>query len=225
METINIGQIKCACVLNQTSKRVVYMIYPSVSVFTEEWIREQAEKCGCSIVMVYVGFNDWDNLLTPWPAPGVPKGCPPFKGEASKFNETLTEQVIPEAENALGISDVEERDLIGVSLGGLFTLWQWMQFDTFHSIGCLSGSFWYEGFLDWFDSHTIPEKNGKTFFLLGMQEPKASVKAFQSVGDDTEAIVEKLKGAGIKVDFQWVPGDHFANPLQRAELALQSFCN
>lgn len=220
MKTININNLKCACVANDGSKRVVYMIYPSVSVFTEDWLREQSEKYGCSIVMVYVGFNDWDNLLTPWPATGVPQGTDPFKGEAARFNQVLTEQVVPEAEKALGIADIEERDLIGVSLGGLFTLWQWMQFDTFRSIGCLSGSFWYEGFLNWFEEQPVPQKSGKAFFLLGTEEPKASVKAFQSVGDKTEAIVARLKSAGVTVEFEWVAGDHFANPIQRAEQAL-----
>lgn len=221
MNIINIGNLKCAYLANTASKRVVYMIYPSVSVFTEDWLRKQATKCGCSIVIVYVGFNDWDNLLTPWPAPGVPKGSDSFKGEAPKFNQVLINSVIPEAEKALGIAEVEERDLIGVSLGGLFTLWQWMQFDTFHSIGCLSGSFWYEGFLDWIKQYPLPKKSGKAFFLLGTEEPKASVKAFQTVGDNTEAIVARLKSDGIPVEFEWVAGDHFANPLQRAEQALE----
>lgn len=220
MKTINIENLRCVCVPNEKSKRVVYMIYPSVSVFTEDWLEEQAAKCDCSIVMVYVGFNDWDDLLTPWPAPGVPKGCPPFKGEASELNRILTDKVIPEAEKALCISDVHERDLVGVSLGGLFTLWQWMQFKTFRAIGCLSGSFWYQGFLDWFDRLAIPKRDGKAFFLLGTEEPKASVKAFQSVGNNTEAIVSRLKTAGIPVEFEWVSGDHFANPLPRAEQAL-----
>lgn len=220
MKTINIENLKCVCMPYGGSKRVVYMIYPSVSVFTEDWLREQAEKCSCSIVMVYVGFNDWDNLLTPWPAPGVPKSSAPFKGEATEFNNLLTERIIPEAEKALGISEIDERDMIGVSLGGLFTLWQWMQFDTFCSIGCLSGSFWYDGFLDWFEDRRVPQKPGKAFFLLGTDEPKASVKAFRIVGDNTEAIVDRLKSAGIHVEFEWVSGDHFANPLQRAEKAL-----
>lgn len=223
MKTINIENLKCACVPNEGSKRVVYMIYPSVSVFTEDWLQEQSEKCGCSIVIIYVGFNDWDNLLTPWAAPGVPKNSPAFKGEAAEFNQLLIERVIPVAEKALSISDIEERDLIGVSLGGLFTLWQWMQFDTFRSIGCLSGSFWYEGFLDWFDKQPVPQKSGKAFFLLGTDEPKASVKAFQTVGKNTEAIVARLKSAGIPVEFEWVQGDHFANPVQRAEQALKYF--
>lgn len=222
MNIIEVEKLKCVCMPYEASKRVVYMIYPMMSVFTEEWLKEQTQNYRCSIVMVYVSFDDWDNYLTPWPEPGVPEGCPPFMGEAAEFYRILTGKVINEAETAMGISDVEERDLIGVSLGGLFTLWQWMQFDVFRSIGCLSGSFWYNGFMEWFDSCKMPRKDGKAFFLLGTEEPKAKVKAFQSVGLNTEAIVAELKTLGINVDFQWVSGDHFADPIQRAELALGS---
>ncbi|MDE6638872.1 MAG: hypothetical protein K2K32_11640 [Muribaculaceae bacterium] len=41
-------------------------------------------------------------------------------------------------------------------MSGLFALWQWMVCDTFRNIASLSGSFWYEGFMEWMKSRTIP---------------------------------------------------------------------
>lgn len=172
--------------------------------------------------MVYVAGDDWDNYLTPWAAPGVPRGSAPFKGLADEFNRTLITEVIPEAEKTMGMNDVSERDLVGVSLAGLFTLWQWVQFNTFHSIACLSGSFWYEGFIKWFIAQPAPQKIGKAFFLLGREEPQSRVKAFKSVGQNTEIIVDRLRTDGISVNFKWVTGDHFSNPTERAETALDA---
>lgn len=220
IEKIQTANLECALVRNPESSRVAYLIYPQVPGFVGQWLERTAAWADVSIVVVNVPLEDWEKMLTPWKAPAVPKGSLPFEGKAPEFLTTLQKEILPECEEALDLPNVEKRDLIGVSLGGLFTLWQWMQCDIFDSIGCLSGSFWYEGFLKWFDAHAVPLKSGRAYFLLGTQEPLAKVKAFQSVGTNTEAIVTRLKSCGIDTEFQWVPGDHFANPVVRAEHAF-----
>lgn len=220
VEKIKIEDLQCDCVRNTDSLRVVYMIYPLGVGFSEDWLETQAEHNTCSIVAIYVPFDKWNDYLTPWPEPGETRKAQPFAGEGSTFLRTIQTEVIPKAEEVLGIKDVAERDLIGVSLGGLFTLWEWMECDTFRSIACLSGSFWYMGFIDWFSKQTIPHKQGKAFFLLGTEEPKSHIKAYRSVGVNTEEIVTDLKKAGIDTTFEWVPGNHFANPMERAERAF-----
>lgn len=201
------------------------MIYPKVDVFSADWLDKMSSLYGVSIIIVYIAPEDWDNVLTPWTATGVPKGSQPFEGDASEFYKTLREIIIPKVENTFSLTNISQRDLIGVSLAGLFTLWQWMQFDAFTSIGCLSGSFWYSGFLDWFENRNIPQKVGKAYFLLGIEEPKAKVKEYQSVGVNTEAIVKRLEAEGIECRFDWVTGNHFSNPAQRAEKALEYLLN
>ena len=163
---------------------------------------------------------DWETVFSPWPAKGVPKGSPDFKGKSPEFLDALEQSVIPKVEYALGISESVERTLIGVSMSGLFALWQWMLCDVFKNIASLSGSFWYEGFLEWFRSQPIPKKIGDAFFLLGDQESKSKVKAFNSVGAATQTIVDIIKEAGIKVVYESVPGDHFSNPIPRLNAAF-----
>ena len=220
IRNIKIEEISCACVPNNESTRVVYMIYPLIEGFKEDWLEAQARKNKYSLVVVYVPPEKWNDYLTPWPEPGETPDAPPFAGEGEKFLKILQDEIIPQAEKVLGINNVSERDLVGVSLGGLFTLWQWMTNSTFRSIACLSGSFWYVGFMEWFDRQTIPHKQGEAYFLLGTEEPKANVKAYRPVGVNTENIVAAFKRAGIGTTLDWVPGNHFANPLQRAEKAL-----
>ena len=221
IKNIRIEDISCVCVPNNASTRIVFMIYPDINGFTEDWLEEQASKKRCSLVVVYVPIDQWNDYLTPWPAPGETRNAEPFAGEGSFFLKILQEEIVPQSEKTIGLKDVRERDLVGVSLGGLFTLWQWLKCDTFDSIACLSGSFWYMDFMEWFDKQTIPSKQGKAYFLLGTEEPKANIKAYRSVGVNTENIVGALKKAGINTTFDWVPGNHFANPVQRAEKALE----
>ena len=225
VKEIEIGGLKCDCVPYAESERVAYMIYPEIVPFEKKWINEMSEKYKVPIIVIYIPADGWNDMLTPWAEPGETPDSPPFAGHASETLRIIQEKVIPAAEKSIGLSHVEERDLIGVSLSGLFTLWQWMICDTFKSIASLSGSFWYPGFLEWFNKQPLSSKSGKAYFLLGVKEPKAWIKAYRSVGVNTESIVKRLESSGISTTFQWVPGDHFADNLGRAEDALKALYN
>lgn len=220
MKKINIAGFDCHVAVNPESDKIVYLIYPALVPFEDDWLERNASQRKVTLAAVYVPADNWNDALTPWPEPGEAKGCPPFAGESAKFLKTLQEKILPEVEKLPGLKDNLIRDIMGVSLGGLFTLWQWMECDTFRSIACLSGSFWYVGFLEWFEKQPVPEKTGKAYFLLGEEEPHSHVKAFQSVGENTEAIVKRLKDSGIETEFEWVPGNHFSRPVHRAEKGL-----
>ncbi len=187
------------------------------------WIEPAAEKYGVTIVVV-TGM-DWQNVFSPWPAPGVPKGTADFEGDSPAFLAILQQKLIPAVETALGISTDVERTLVGVSMSGLFALWQWMMCDTFRNIASLSGSFWYKGFVDWMKERPVPAKTGKAYFLLGNQESRSNVKAFNSVGEDTAQIVTLLRDAGIDVEFRSVPGNHYSDPIPRLNSAFEALYN
>ena len=221
-KTFETDSLKCVCVAPEDAKHVVYMIYPEMSVFSERWLGDRASKYRCAICMLEVPGDRWNDWLTPWPEPGEAPGEPPFAGKAEEFLAIIIDRVIPFVEKELMMQEVVERDLIGVSLGGLFTLWQWAECDLFNSIGSLSGSFWYEGFVEWFEKQTFTGKTGKAYFLLGTEEPKSKVKAFQTVGKNTTEVVKSLKTQGVVVEFDWVPGNHFSNPDKRADKALEA---
>ena len=203
------------------SAKIMFLIYPAIVPFPDGWLDTQASLYGCNMAVVYVPAPLWNDSLTPWPEPGETRNAAPFGGKAPVFLKELVNDIVPEIEADLGCP-VIERILMGVSLSGLFTLWQWMQCDTFSSIASLSGSFWYEGFMDWFDSMPVPGNKGKAFFLLGVKEPKARIKAFRSVGENTLKIVGRLKESGVSVEFKWVPGDHLSDPLGRAEIGIKA---
>lgn len=222
MKEIEVNKLKCVLAGYPGGSKVAYIIYPAIVPLSTEWVKEMSGKYGVSIVVVYIPADGWNDMLTPWPEPGETAEAPAFAGKAAETLKTLRQEVVPKAESALGVVETQERALIGVSLSGLFTLWEWLQCDTFHSIACLSGSFWYPGFIGWFEKQTIPPKEGKAYFLLGVKEPKAWIKAYRSVGVNTEEIVARLKSSGISTAFDWVPGNHTSNPLQRAEAALNN---
>lgn len=208
--------ILCSKVINKN--KIAYVLYPMDIL--ADWIEPAAEKYGVTIVVI-TGM-DWQNVFSPWAAPGVPEGTPDFKGESPEFLNLLQQKVIPLTEKKLGVMENVERTLVGVSMSGLFALWQWLVCDTFDNIASLSGSFWYEGFIHWVKNKPIPKKSGKGYFLLGNQESKSKVKAFSAVADYTKEILTVLADAGIDVEFQSVPGNHYANPIPRLDKAFTS---
>ena len=215
MQTFRIANLDIKTV-KESIDRICYVLYPREKL--GEWIEEEAQKFDVSIVAI-TGM-DWDDDLTPWRAEGQPPGCPDFRGNAPSFLSTLITAVIPEVENRLMISNNVERTLTGVSLSGLFTLWQWMINDTFHNIISLSGSFWYDGFVKWLKAQPVPKKTGKAYFLLGDQEAKTKIPAFQPVQTDTVEIVNYLHAKGIKDFFELVPGNHYQYGEQRLNRAF-----
>lgn len=215
-QKIKIDRLQCLCCSDSCKSKIAYILYPMDML--AEWIEPAMEKYGVTIVVI-TGM-DWENVFSPWPAPGVPKGSPDFKGGSPEFLKLLQQTVIPQIDKTLDIANNAERTLVGVSMSGLFALWQWMVCDTFSNIASLSGSFWYEGLLDWMEKISIPSKSGKGYFLLGDQESKSKVKAFDSVCVNTQEIIKLLSTAGIDVEFQSVPGNHYANPIQRLDKAF-----
>ncbi|MDE6322071.1 MAG: hypothetical protein K2L93_07205 [Muribaculaceae bacterium] len=215
---INIKNLKCLCSSTVSKDKIAYILYPLDML--SSWIEPAAKRYGATIVVI-TGM-DWQNVFSPWPAPGVPKGDPDFKGESPEFLELLRHEVIPQVEQTIGVADNADRTLVGVSMSGLFALWQWMVCDTFSNIASLSGSFWYEGFVNWMNIIDIPHKSGMGFFLLGDQEPKSNVKTFQTVGQNTDAVISLLKTNDIQVRFDSVPGNHFADPIPRLERAFSA---
>lgn len=213
---IETNGLTCLCSTAESTDNIAYILYPMEML--DAWIEGAAEKYKTNIVVI-TGM-DWDNVFSPWPAPGEPPGSPDFKGESRQFLTLLEQEVVPDVEKQLGIVPEVARSLVGVSMSGLFALWQWMVSDTFFNIASLSGSFWFPGFTDWMRSLPSLHKEGKAYFLLGNQEAHSPVKAFRPVGENTQEIIGMLREAGDSVEFQSVPGNHFADPIGRLDRAM-----
>ncbi|MEZ3551003.1 MAG: hypothetical protein K1W02_09800 [Muribaculaceae bacterium] len=216
VRAIKIGRLNCLCEFSAGIEKIAYVLYPMN--FLSGWISGAADRYGINIVVI-TGM-EWEDVFSPWPAKGVPDGSPDFKGESPEFLKQLQTSVIPKLEETFGLTAPTERTLVGISMSGLFSMWQWLVCDTFDNIASLSGSFWYEGFVDWVRAHTSVSKRGKAYFLLGKQESRSNVKAFNSVADDTREIVAFLKSRGINTEFESVPGNHYSDPLPRLEKAF-----
>lgn len=195
--------------------RIAYILYPMEIL--QDWVQVAAKRYRMTIACI-TGM-DWDNDLSPWSAPGQPPGSPDFHGLAPEFLFRLTEKVVPETEKSLGLEN-PQRILVGVSMSGLFALWQRFLSPLFPTIATLSGSFWYPGFVDWVERQGVPVPAGKVYMSLGNKESNTPVRAFRTVAGDTQRILLRLRALGVDAVFESVPGNHYADPIPRLDKAF-----
>ena len=84
-----------------------------------------------------VGRLDWNNDMTPWPAPPAARWDSPYGGNADGYLEELSSSVIPAIEEETG--EPSSIAIAGYSLGGLFALYSLYASDLFTSAVSASG--------------------------------------------------------------------------------------
>ena len=205
----------------QKTNRICYMILPeAIKGDLCDGLKGLSEKHGISIVVIE--DVNWNDDLTPWPAAGVFKKAKPFGGKAAAFLDKLTHEIIPETERNLGIEDAE-RTLLGVSLSGLFAVWSAFNTDAFTNIISLSGSLWYDGFVEWMKEQTPSPQLKKICMLLGEKEKNAKEKRMATVEERTLDAANILRAKSqATVTCELVEGTHFSPILPRMERAMMT---
>ena len=168
-----------------------------------------AAKGLCSRV-VSVPVAGWGDALTPWPAPALRPGEKDFGGRA---DETLA-SLAAALDKAPGPHAV-----CGYSLGGLFALYAFVQEPRLAVCACLSGSVWYEGWIDWLRANA-PEGSGRyAYFSVGKKEKRAGLP-FRHVEGDLAACADILRERGCAVDVTLGPGNHMQHVAERLSSGL-----
>ncbi len=184
-----------------------------------EWIDGATSQFRCNIALI-TGI-DWNNDLTPWKAKGAFKKEKDFGGNAADFLEYLTEEYLPSIEKSLKISNAR-RILAGISLSGLFAIWASTQTDKFCGIVSISGSLWYDDFVERFRKENVNPAVNDFFILLGEREKNSRDPRMCTVEDATNEVVAILKGNGLSVDYVLDDGTHFSPVVPRLQKALSA---
>lgn len=158
--------------------------------------------------LLAVKVDDWNQDLSPWPAPAV-FGNEDFGNGAG---ETLTE--------ILEVCQDEDKVyyLGGYSLAALFSLWAAYQTDRFAGIAAASPSIWFPGFVNYMKSHAIRCSN--IYLSLGDKEEKTRNAVMAKVGDCIRDGYAWLKEHGIDCTLEWNKGGHFKEPELRTARAF-----
>ena len=182
-------------------------------------IDEVAAARTCTIVKVSV--REWNDSLTPWRAPGLYRGNADFKGEADITLSELIGEAIPAIERMEGLSPAK-RAICGYSLGGLFSLYAFTHANEFCACGSLSGSVWYESWVEHLRDLDFDSTGKFAFLSIGSKEKHAAPKILHHVQDDTEACANILREHGCETEYVVGPGSHMSFMKERFDAGLSA---
>ena len=169
--------------------------------------------------VVGVPVRDWGDSLTPWPATGLYRGEANFGGRAHDTLAELCGHVIPDIERRGGLVPCS-RAICGYSLAGLFALFALLQGDAFSACACLSGSVWYEGWVDHLRKSDIDLAERFAFLSVGTKEKRAARPILKGVQDKMEECARILETRGCTVRYQTGPGGHLQFVPERFDVGL-----
>lgn len=200
---------------SRQSDRICYVILPERLKEKElPWLDFMAETHNATFVVIS-GVN-WEEDLTLWKAPGLKGG--EFAGKAQYFLEMLKADLFFNLEASLRLPK-PDRSIVGVSLSGLFAVWASLSMPLFSAVGSVSGSLWYDGFLEWMKEHTDTVTE-RYYFSLGNKEKEGKNRRLASVEEATLEAVTLLKSVGKEVTFEYNEGNHFGPLIERIEKAI-----
>ncbi|MGI5895857.1 MAG: alpha/beta hydrolase [Oscillospiraceae bacterium] len=175
--------------------------------------------------LVLVPPLDWNDDFTPWPAPRLPGREADFRGGAPEFLSFLVTEAQTAVQRAFDIRPVPERTaLLGYSLGGLTAAFSLFTTGAFGRVGSLSGSLWYEGFLDYAESRPLCRTDVRVYLSLGKREEHTRNPVMAQVGDCTRRLEKRLAAqldTPGQVRLEWNQGGHFHQVPERFAKALR----
>lgn len=176
---------------------------------------------GLASTVISVPVANWGSALTPWPTEALYRGEEAYAGKAPETLEWLLGEVMPSCEQQAGLAP-RARAIAGYSLAGLFSLYAFLHEPSLTAVGCLSGSLWYEGWVEHMEALEVPAMGRYAYLSLGSKERRASRPQLKRVQDNTERCVELLRAWGIETDYVLNPGGHLTAITARTQTGLQA---
>lgn len=174
---------------------------------------------GLSSSVVAIPVRRWNDALTPWVAPGLYRGEPDFGGKANSTLAELLDEALPRADKAFGV-EPRARAICGYSLGGLFSLYAFTHSDAFCACGCLSGSVWYEGWVDYLRKLDKDLTGSYAYLSIGTKEKRAARPILHGVQQNMEECAHILAQQGCQVCYRTGPGNHMQHVPERFAAGL-----
>ncbi|NLW70735.1 MAG: alpha/beta hydrolase [Eubacteriaceae bacterium] len=204
------------------SRRALYIIGSDASDMYEGICNEYG------VLTVCLEVEDWNRDLSPRKAPRAFKGQEDFSGGAGKFAQILTERIIPTIEEEVSAvkvgmtasTVVTKRYIAGYSLAGLFACYACLSTECFDGFASVSGSLWFDGFIDDVKNSAKRPPVQRAYFSLGDREKNTRNQRMAVVEDMTREISALFEERGAETLFELNPGNHFADSELRMKKGI-----
>lgn len=214
MQTLISGPYTIELFAESDSQGIVYVVMDRQSA-EDVWRQLNSHK----LSLAAISGVDWNRELSPWSAPRAFRGGEDFGGEGPALLDTLIHQIVPLTEEHLGYIP-KFRSIAGYSLAGLFALWSVYQTDIFDRAASISGSLWFDGFLEFMSANT--PRVEFVYLSLGDSEKATKNRRLAAVEDCTSRAAELLRTHNIPVVFEMNRGGHFQDVSARIACGIRA---
>lgn len=194
---------------------IVYMHMNSDDM--EKLVMELAD---VNAVLVAIEGVDWNRDLSPWAGKKAFRSGEAFAGGADAYLKELIETIVPAVEGSIDYTP-SRRILAGYSLAGLFALYAMYRTDIFNEFGSISGSLWYDGFLEFMMKNQPLKIPDRVYFSLGNREKITRNQRLGLVEERTIEAEKQLRSLGSDTLFELTPGNHFEDVTDRIARGLR----
>lgn len=182
-----------------------------------------ADMCAGDAAVISVAVEDWNRDMSPWPAERCFKNGEDFGGGAGEYIAELI-RAIPEFEKTHGLTP-EHRAICGYSLAGLCALYALYVSDMFDGAVSASGSMWFDGWLEFMETHAPACGHAKVYLSVGDKEARTRNVRLAAVEESTRRACEILTDGGHEAVFRLNPGNHFNEPEKRVAIGIDTLYN
>lgn len=153
--------------------------------------------------LILVGVEPRNRIheYTPWFANALSaqRGYGDFGGKGNEYLALLAKECKPYIDRSYHtIKDREHTGIIGKSLGGLISLYcAYVYPDVFGKIGSISGSLWYEGFVEFMRAKTVPRPGLSIYMDVGSLEGTDKTSIQKETVARTKEAYSLLAGSGF----------------------------
>lgn len=160
---------------------------------------------------------------TPWPSEALDPKFPPFGGLGDGYLSHLTNEIKPYIDsNYNTLPDPASTGILGFSLGGLISIYASYTTKEFGIIGSLSGSFWYDGWVEYLKTQKLTNPNLRFYLSSGRNEGLNKDNRRKNAAEATIATQNALsKVIGKEIHVHWDDGGHHDLRLQRHAAAIE----
>lgn len=140
----------------------------SLSVLEEMFARAELEE----LMLVGIEPKERNDEYTPWPARALVDKFADFGGNGSAYLAFVVEELKPFVDAEFRTkTGSDQTGIIGASFGGLISMYAaYTHPAVFGRIGSLSGSYWYEGIIEYMKQEKFPEPHRRIYMYVGSAE-------------------------------------------------------
>lgn len=170
----------------------------SIQILEQMFAHKEIEE----LLLVGIESKNRIDEYTPWHAKALIDRYADFGGGGGEYLSCLVEKLKPWVDHEFNAEgSTESTGIIGGSLGGLISMYAAYKYPAvFGKIGSISGSFWYEGFVEFMKSEPVENSRVKVYMDVGSSEGVEKQNVQKEMVQRTKAAYDALLLRGVSED-------------------------